>query len=572
MKTNILLHPTKLFVLIALLLTCLSLTANAATLSTSSPRSVEDPTPTPTPTPTPDVELERLQRQTKISNERAAQAENDKKIAEAKKAEFDARFPKPSTSPLAGTTTISDGAVIESQIVSYVALRGAADKIVDDIRKDLVFENKDKQTINRNLAIFNERDVNLILSYRVADAQISIIEAGYRSLLAPPAAPGPGVPAAPLRTFLPAAQSFLGAFVDLTALLRTNVEIKGQTFVIDEGPLAAEIFRAARDHVSATDHNQKIKGELYYPYVFPIDVYRMTDSRFLGHLEETRRLRVEAEKLFDDLLKALTDLAEKNAAVKALEQKVNVTIPGETKKTVLQAANIIKAHCRALNAEAEKIKQMPDDKQAEAMVALIERARKECRRMNQNKLEELLGLGDTLKKLIKDLADAKKKLATAQQQQATATQTLVDLQKKLALGPIADPTDVDEVAKQAEAAITRLTAINAQFDSLVDALVTADAGNANALTNYIRTERLLARIKEDDYWLQLKVINAGGNNRIKTNLIVDIFRGGNRVSHSGGVIVQYHLFDSTGQSIRSGTVSQYTGYIDSRRVERLEPR
>jgi hypothetical protein len=187
--------------------------------------------------------------------------------------------------------------------------------------------------------------------------------------------------------------------------------------------------------------------------------------------------------------------------------------------------------------------------------------------MNRNKLEELLGLGDTLKQLSENLAEAKKKLAKAEKAQQDLTAKLLELESKLQLGSIADLTDLDEITKHADAAIARLTAINAQFDSLVHALITTEAGSANPLTNYIRTERLLNKITADDYWLQIKVINAGGNNRIKTNLIVDIFRGGNRVSHSGGVIVQYHLFNSEGQSIRSGTLSDYTSYIDARKIK-----
>ncbi len=57
------------------------------------------------------------------------------------------------------------------------------------------------------------------------------------------------------------AKSFLGAFVDLTALLRTNVDIKGQSFDIDEVPLVSEVFRAARCRYGNS-------VALYYPGVF----------------------------------------------------------------------------------------------------------------------------------------------------------------------------------------------------------------------------------------------------------------------------------------------------------------
>jgi hypothetical protein len=114
-----------------------------------------------------------------------------------------------------------------------------------------------------------------------------------------------------------------------------------------------------------------------------------------------------------------------------------------------------------------------------------------------------------------------------------------------------------------------LKGINTQFDKLIIALIGGDSATPNALTNYIRIERLLSVLGENDYWLQLKVINAGGNNRIKTNLIVDIFRGGNRVSHSGGLIAEYHLFNASGKSVASGVVSQYTNYIDADEIPTL---
>lgn len=71
------------------------------------------------------------------------------------------------------------------------------------------------------------------------------------------------------------------------------------------------------------------------------------------------------------------------------------------------------------------------------------------------------------------------------------------------------------------------------------------------------------------YWLQLKVLRAGGNNRIKTNLIVDVFAGGNRLSHSGGTVVQYNFFNRSGRSFLSDTLTVYTDYIKSSRVKNL---
>jgi hypothetical protein len=199
--------------------------------------------------------------------------------------------------------------------------------------------------------------------------------------------------------------------------------------------------------------------------------------------------------------------------------------------------------------------------QSAEMVKLIERVRKSCRLKDPDKLELLLGMGDTLKQLEIDEKNANDRLADAKTKQQSLITELLRLQRELKLQPIQNPPDLDKVQAQAEDAIARLKAINAQFDSLIAALIEGEAANANALTNYLRIEGLLEVIGQTDYWLELKVINAGGNNRIKTNLIVDIFRGGNRVSHSGGVIAQYNLFKPSGQSIVSGVASVYTKYI-----------
>ena len=72
----------------------------------------------------------------------------------------------------------------------------------------------------------------------------------------------------------------------------------------------------------------------------------------------------------------------------------------------------------------------------------------------------------------------------------------------------------------------------------------------------------------DFYWLQLKVLKAGGNNRIKTNLVVDIFTGGNRLSHSGGVVVEYILFDRNGLAKASDIFTEYSGYIKSGNIKK----
>lgn len=533
---------------------------------------------TPTPSPTPDEEKDKLQREADLATLRQTKAVADQKTAEAKK---ETEFPKPSTSPLEGKTTV-EGAVIESQMVSYVSLSRAADRLIDAIRGNFPAPKGTTSSVRKNLAIYNERDINLMLSYRVANAQIEMLRQGYTKFLTPTTSvtpcPTPTPTASPTtkggpqgmlpktRTLpLTAAESFLGAFVDMTALLRTNVDIKGQTFVIDEGPLVAEVFRAAR---SLRDPYGT--GSLYYPYVFPPNVNADQKSPILGRLEEIHGLRVTSEQLLGALTKTSKDLSDANDSIKQLTDSITKAIPKKTAEVVAISGNIIKANCDKLNSQVDEIKSLPPELQGAAMVKLIERARSTCRRMDPDKLEQLLGLGDTIGQLSKDLEKAKKNLDKANANETDLECKLKNLELKLALGTIIDPKDPDEIKEHADVAAAQLKAINAQFDGLVTALTEADAGGTNTLTNYIRVENLLAALPvESSYWLQLKVINAGGNNRIKTNLLVDIFTGGNRISHSGGVIVEYLLFDSNGLSLASGTVANYTDYIKANKVRAL---
>src|SRR5438034_2469041 len=203
-----------LFIVIALLIMAMCFTFSHSKVAVAYAQD------TPTPTPTPDAEKDRLQREADIATLKQTKAVADQKTAEARKAKLEAKFPKPTTSPLAGTTTISDGAVIESQIVSYVSMAKAAEKIIAGI-------NTHKGDF-QNLAVYNERDINLFLSYKVANNQVASIQDHYCKVLAPTATTVPPCPPpSPTPTPSPGAklagpevlsipESFLGAFVDFT--------------------------------------------------------------------------------------------------------------------------------------------------------------------------------------------------------------------------------------------------------------------------------------------------------------------------------------------------------------------
>lgn len=520
------------------------------------------------PTPTPkSEEVLRLE-------EEKAQAELRKAIAEANKAELEAKFPKPTSTPLAGTTTIDDKALIEGQIVAYIALARAANNIVDAINR--------RQLSVHKLAIFNEDDIKLLLGYKVSLSQLKVVRDGYCSLLSPTVT-GVNCPkeAAGITAFvepLAIAKSLLGSFVDLTSLFRTNVEIKGQTFDIEDAPLAAEVFRAAR-RTDGKGFSPNV--ELYYPKVFSPDLNLQKQYEILGLIDKVQNLRNIAGRLIADLEKNAEDIGKAEAKVKNLEltiEQIEAAIADKKGKL----SNLLQAHCRRLPANGR-----------EDVTALEARLRRYCPRLPAEQRERVFELADEIKKVDAELFKTTGALPKAQAALAGLKTDRAKLLGALQTAAVPPPNAI-EVADVA----AQLKARNEQFDKFVAAIVQVSAGGGpNALTSYIKAENLMDVLKENpsaapsatpntasnttpngtpnatpnqkSYWLQLKVVKAGGNNRIKTNLIWDVFTGGNRVSHSGGVIVEYILYDLTGKAIVSDTITEYTEYIKADKVRKL---
>ena len=507
--------------------------------------SVQAQTPTPTPL---SEEQQELQRRRDLLNLQKEIAESEQAIAEAEKAKREAKFPSPSSSPLAGTTTINEGAVIEAQMVAYVSMARAANKIVSAIRAS--------GTIN-NLAIFNEADVKLLLSYKVARNQLETLRLRYEELLAtevvkhcqpkpsPAPSPQPDVAVASVTAGMAIARSFLGSFVDLTALLRTNVDIKGQSFDIAEAPLVSEVFRAFRCQSGNT-------VKLYYPAVFPPDIDAAKKYEILGILEQLHCLRVSAGKLTSDIEKNDKNLSESEEKIKAiiaaLEEADAARIEIERKMR-----NLLKGYCRRFPSDAPLVE------------GLNNNLRRFCPNLLAEQRVDIFELRDRLVDILDQISALKMKLETEKGKYAAFKQIQGALWRRLQEDlQVASTESAAEIAAQ-------LKALNEQFDRMIASFVQVEtATNVNQLTMFIKAENLKTALPEGNAkWLQLKVIKAGGNNRIKTNLVWDIFTGGNRLSHSGGAIVQYILFDATGQSIASDTITEYTNYIKAHKVRDL---
>lgn len=496
-------------------ITLLFLVSNFGFFSASTSNRVLAQESTPTPTPESE-ELKRLR-------EEKTRAELERDIAAAKKAEFDAKFPKPSTTPLAGETKINEGAVIESEMVSYLSMAYAANRIVEKLR------DADKLVIG-NLAIYNKTDIDLLLNYRATTAQLEILKQEFCNILT---APKPsvctdkkGLDSRSPATALGIVGSFLGSFVDMTALLRTNVTIQGHTFDINEASLVSEVFRAARaaDGLGHNPGNKYATPNLYYPAAFPPIDPNIVRSELLGRLEQLHDLKAkvlvelnEQEEKLKTITKLKDDIAKLEALIKGGPQEI-------------------------LNAQAS--------------LSLLEEIQKEEKARGRALPFEAL---ERMKRLRATIIQLRVDLAAAPAARDAAKAKLAQIQ-----GSLNEEQHKERLAK--------LKTVNERFDQFVATLIKTDAATGiNSLTAYLRAENLKAVMKDDgnNYWLQLAVVKAGGNNRIKTNLIVDIFTGGSRLSHSGGVVVQYNLYDPQGKSVVSDTLTEYTGYTKAGRIKRL---
>lgn len=138
--------------------------------------------------------------------------------------------------------------------------------------------------------------------------------------------------------------------------------------------------------------------------------------------------------------------------------------------------------------------------------------------------------------------------------------------------------DYDNNKQQLEAIVTGLTGdlpekkkSEKDSDKDSDNETTPPQPKPNYLTAYLCVENIyqLMRNNNDGYWLEIKAVKAGGTTRVKTNLIVDVFTGGNRVSHSGASLVQYNLYDNTGMSVLSGIVPDYIPYTKPKKIPDL---
>ena len=91
-------------------------------------------------------------------------------------------------------------------------------------------------------------------------------------------------------------------------------------------------------------------------------------------------------------------------------------------------------------------------------------------------------------------------------------------------------------------------------------------GGDKTFFSYLQAEALYNQMKAtNSYWIDLQVVKAGGNMRVKSNIITNFILG-SRVNFSGGAVVYFNIFNNEGKSMISGTVPAYEKYLKSSRI------
>jgi hypothetical protein len=602
-------------------------------------------TPTPSPSPTPESEeLRRAKERNALLEQDKKTAELERDIADAKRKELEANFPKTATA-LEGKTEVDASVKIESTMMTYRSMAEAANRLVADMRT-----NVPKVSY---IAVYNDRDVKTLLGYMAITQQMRMMNDDYEKILGRNASTNRAESLTAVAAGLAVSRSVLGSFVDLISLFRTDTTIKGTEVNIQESALVSEVFRAIRD--DTVYQPQKIN--LYYPLMFPPNMRAEREFIILGTLEELYVKKNRGAEL-------VTLIEETEKAIKEIKPEI---------KALGKKATEIDEEISFTYAYIDRLKKINDQLKLPKFVERIEELTGKIDKLSsdkgkipaqiKDKKENLATLEKTLNELynllqpitlprpiIKALIDAEEKINksailgrrytavekigllkqefTSGQKQAIVDEASRALNRQLtaneatdlftpsppltegektALLKIAvyenennlrlseedkayffgeddlrallgDKFNLNEVNKASlrklkQESLSRLKSLNTQYDKITAEMVkTEPTSGINALTAYLQAENLYSALGcnsdqacADSYMLQLRVVSAGGNTKVKRNLITNVFTGAD-ISFSGGSIVEYILYDMNGVVKASNTFTVYEKYKNSKNI------
>lgn len=295
------------------------------------------------------AELERLELQQKISEARKKKAEADKAleplseiervkqlaedekaIAEARKAVLKAQLPDLDVKALEGKLTVDDNVMIECQILTYKAVSEIAVQISGEVKKTGV----------KRVIIYNESDLNAVLSYKAFIWQVNLLKEQYDSALAGEEKEGfKFVESAAAVAGVSAGAFVLKSFLGAASLFRADADVKGKKVDVSDEALVAEVARALKSADVTTIYPvfiNTVPGKLLSVLSGLSEIKESADqkiiewsanAKFKDKVTRLKNLNAQYEKI----LSSLAGADEKTGSVSRLEKLMK----GETLSTKL---------------------------------------------------------------------------------------------------------------------------------------------------------------------------------------------------------------------------------------------
>lgn len=486
-----------------------------------------------TPTPTPSEEEQRLQQEKALLDLKKGIEEDKKAIRDAQPKASDA-----AASALPGNTTLDEGVKLESAIVSYKAMSEVANQMAQEIRTTVGSANNfaiyDAQVVDRwrfHQALFPAfkgqtedirdhyirllcEDIHSGVSQHFRDTQCKDTTAANADFNTAHRAERSLLKTEAVNAAVGAGATLIKSFIDIASLFRTETKIEGKTVTIDNSAFAAEVFRALQNHYQCVQPPvppgcSVHPISLYYPGVFHP---RIDESETIFRIGQLYVFQTEAERIIN----------AKTASRPALANQLNnLTAQKNDAEEKLEKIQILKQAVTNLNA-ALRLERVPSFR----------------RKLWEEKTEVLTQLG--------------------QLGSETGLQTHIGALN----GAIAG---IKAAINALDAAVKELKDLNDRFQAFADQYLKLDAAGSNMLAVFIKSEDI-QRIMGDDnsYWIELKSVTAGGNNRTRKNLIW--FFAGARLDHSGGIVAEYTLYNQQGKVVRSDKIAYYNGYVQPKKI------
>jgi hypothetical protein len=519
-----------------------------------------DPTPTPSPTesPSPLPTPGRTEEQKRLEDENAT-LELQKTNAELKKAIRDAR-PTATATPLEGKATLDANVSIEAEIISYKTMSALMDNIAAGIKGK--FGSADR------FLIYSQQDINDWRYYRVLfptfKKRVEDLSTDYSALVAPP----PGGPGSLLDAF-ETGSTIVRSFVDLISIFRTDTDIQGKSITIDDTALHNEAVRALKatygqtvsvynpaafgPQLLATDATKKIPfiqagvpqnnvTDGTPPLTMPpytthqpnqVPFFSSNIAELIGNLSIKKKA---ADKALAALTTLKADLEEKNRVEADRASKA---------EAIIEDQRLITRYAKKLNDKKILAKLKP----AEIEALEDQKAQKE---VEVARFEAVIKASDTKIPIFERRIEfAQSILRTLLQQTAT-------------LGD--DIKDLTFITRR----IDDLKNVNTAYNTFIESTVKVDAqGGASPLTLFVKGETMDALANDDNaYWIVLKAVKAGGNNRTQRNLIR--YFTGAKITYNGAAIISYTLYDRSGRIVDSDTQSGYSHFMSSSEIKNFK--